>query len=125
MVWPFSRRKKKAEAILLGVDLDSSRRESRITSMPGVGAVDLDCTKKSNHSPSNVVDENGGVCPQTDKRGRQSSTLSPDLAFVHPKSLVAVAELRLSPHKLPVCIIMTEEVESIVWPKHLQGSRRS
>lgn len=26
---------------------------------------------------------------------------------------------------LQVCIIMTEEVESIVWPKHLQGSRRS
>ena len=104
MVWPFSllRRKKKAEAVL-GIDLDTPRRrESRLTYMPGVGAVDLDCTKKWNHAASNVVDEHGVACRQTDSQGRHSSTLSPDLAFVHPKSPVAVAELRLSPDKLPV-----------------------
>ena len=103
MVWPFSllRRKKKAPPSL-GAVLDSDRHHKGLTCIPGVGAVDLEHTIKGDHAPSTVTSGAGGARADAENAELQRSTLAPDLALVHPAARVAVAELRLSPQKLPV-----------------------
>jgi len=124
--WPFSwlrRRPKKPAA--LGVDLASYRSEHGLSKMPGVGTVDIRCTKKSKHPASYVLDEDGyDVVPfNSDRSGKVPSSVCPSAALVHPKSPVSITELRLSPNKSPVCVILTEEIEIYSPPKHCRTSR--
>jgi len=124
--WPFSwlrRRPKKPAA--LGVDLNSYRSEQGLSKMPGVGTVDIRCTKKSKHPASCVLDDAGyDIVPfNSDRSGKIPSSVCPAAALVHPKSAVSITELRLSPNKSPVCVILTEEIDTYSPPKHCRSSR--
>jgi len=128
MPWIFSWFKKNKSQPALGpeVDYNSTRSEQGYAKIPGVGTVDLNCSRKTVHLPS-VTSEESSDDEYRDRRSTQlrKSIVCPKSALVDSRGSMTVTELYLGPNKSPVCIILAEEYESYKPPKACRQRSRT
>jgi len=128
MPWLFSWFKKNKQQPALGpeVDYNAARSEQGYAKIPGVGTVDLNCSRKTVHLPSVISDDSSDE-EYVDRRRMQlkQSTVCPKSALVDARGSMTVTELYLGPNKSPVCIILAEEYESYKSPKACRHRSRT
>mmetsp|Transcript_51581 Transcript_51581/g.125801 ORF Transcript_51581/g.125801 Transcript_51581/m.125801 type:complete len:125 (+) Transcript_51581:292-666(+) len=123
-MWPFSRLKRWGKTVNVGAGVEATVVGVRevtqsLASLPGVGliSVSVNAIRKSYHPPSTVTGPNQRRLPDA-----IPSTLSRN-ALVKPTEELSVTELRLSPEKDPVCIVLSEDIECYIPCKHCRRSR--